>query len=94
MVIRAIWQYRLPICLVAMRCTQNPKSSRQQIRRRPAPLGRSTPSAFGGQPVEDFLRQTAEFDPAVGIGPLMPVASKLSEEGRALNRRVAFVLLK
>ena len=27
------------------------------------PLGRSTPSAFGGQPVEDFLRQTADFDP-------------------------------
>ena len=30
---------------------------------------------------------------AVGIGPISPVASNLSEEGRALNRRVTFVLL-
>jgi len=57
-------------------------------------LGVQFPGPTRRQPVEDFLRQTAEFDPAVGIGPLMPVASKLSEEGRALNRRVAFVLLK
>lgn len=31
---------------------------------------------------------------AVGIGPLMPVASNLSDEGRALNRRVTLVLIK
>ena len=30
---------------------------------------------------------------AVGIGPLMPVASNTSEEGQALNRRVTFVLV-
>lgn len=30
---------------------------------------------------------------AVGIGPISPVASNLSEEGRALNRRVTFILL-
>jgi outer membrane protein OmpA-like peptidoglycan-associated protein len=31
---------------------------------------------------------------ALGIGPIMPVASNLSEEGRALNRRVTLVLIK
>ena len=30
---------------------------------------------------------------AMGAGPIKPVASNLSEEGRALNRRVVFVLL-
>ncbi len=29
---------------------------------------------------------------AVGVGPVSPVASNLSDEGRALNRRVTFVL--
>ena len=30
---------------------------------------------------------------AVGVGPIDPVASNLSDEGRGLNRRVAFVLI-
>lgn len=30
---------------------------------------------------------------AVGVGPIDPVASNLSEDGRGLNRRVAFVLI-
>ena len=31
---------------------------------------------------------------AVGVGPISPVASNLSDEGRALNRRVTFVLIE
>jgi len=31
---------------------------------------------------------------AVGVGPIAPVASNLSDEGRALNRRVTFVLIE
>ncbi len=31
---------------------------------------------------------------AVGIGPISPVASNLSDEGRALNRRLTFVLIE
>lgn len=31
---------------------------------------------------------------AVGVGPLMRVESNLSEEGRALNRRVTFILIE
>jgi outer membrane protein OmpA-like peptidoglycan-associated protein len=31
---------------------------------------------------------------AVGVGPILPVASNKSDEGRALNRRVTFVLIE
>jgi outer membrane protein OmpA-like peptidoglycan-associated protein len=31
---------------------------------------------------------------SVGVGPIAPVASNLSDEGRALNRRVTFVLIE
>ena len=31
---------------------------------------------------------------AVGVGPISPVASNKSDEGRALNRRVTFVLIE
>jgi outer membrane protein OmpA-like peptidoglycan-associated protein len=31
---------------------------------------------------------------AVGVGPIAPMASNLSDEGRALNRRVTFVLIE
>ncbi|MDG2378212.1 MAG: OmpA family protein, partial [Tateyamaria sp.] len=30
---------------------------------------------------------------AIGVGPIAPVASNLGDEGRALNRRVEFVML-
>ncbi len=31
---------------------------------------------------------------AVGVGPIAPVASNKSDEGRALDRRVTFVLIE
>ncbi len=47
-------------------------------------------SALQGDP----YNLSAERMVAVGVGPIDPVASNMSEEGRALNRRVTFVLIE
>jgi hypothetical protein len=42
-------------------------------------LGVKFPGPTRRQPVQFFIRQTADFGPAVGIGLLMPVASYLDQ---------------
>jgi len=74
-------------------CRDRPYQQHRTVRTQPGALGGARPDGFAA-----LLKEPYNIAPtrlvAVGVGPIAPVASNKSDEGRALDRRVTFVLIE